>query len=97
MGDELILRNVETNRVSASGGVLQIAAGAAAYISSQQCRGCLIKADSAATTIFVNIDGAATATCAKLDTTFVPLPVANLSCISLYAAAAATCYIIWRT
>jgi len=97
MADELIRRNADLNRTSAGGGVLAIAVGtSAAFISSQQCRSCLIKAGSLATT-YIELDGTdATATCARLDETYVPLPVANLSVISLYATAANTVFIIWR-
>jgi len=97
MADELIRRNAELGRTSANGGVWANVGGTAAYISSQQCRSCLIKvAGESDVTAFININGTATATCAELDTTWTPLPVANLSMVNVYSASSCAVMVIWR-
>ena len=97
MADELLKRNAELDRTSGRAGIVTVHADTtAAFISSQQCRSCLIKG-SVIATCYVELDGtAATATCARLDDTYIPLPIANLSMVNIYATATATVFVIWR-
>lgn len=95
MADEKIFQNLRLDLVSANVGGLQIVGGTAAYLSTQQCRSCLVACASNAAA-FVNFNAAATATCLVLRQDYLPLPIPNLSIINVYAAAAVTVYVIWR-
>lgn len=96
MADENIYWNTPTNIISRTFGALVIDIGtSAAYVSSQPCRGCLIKAGPVAT-VYINFNAAATNTCPQLDQSYIPLPISSLSAINILGTATATVHIIWR-
>lgn len=107
MADELIYGNTPTNQVSPVAGVVTISIAAATYVSSVPCKECWIKTKAASSAIFnINTPASATAGWPLVDATPVssvqgvcqigPIPIANLSMINLYAAAACTVWILWR-
>jgi hypothetical protein len=57
----------------------------------------MVKVNSEAdSTAYMNVDGTATATCAEIDSTWTPIPIASLSAINTYSAATVLVAVMWR-
>ncbi len=103
MADELIYQNTPVDLISKKAGVVLVEVSTSAALSSQPCRDVIIKV-KAGSSIWVNFDTTAAATTsfplvansalnmAELG----PLPIANLSMVNLFSAAAVTVFVLWR-